>query len=454
MKLSLFDGRVLRAASLSAAIVLLAFAAAFAWLDARVDRILDREVASAVAQEVALLDTIDREEGRAALERAIDTRLRVAGERQALLLVNVQGERIAGNLDALPTRIDDGGSWGLFELPDGRRLRAMVATFNGDARLLAGEFGDGHSDVGRSILVAATLAMLVALTIGFGATWRFNRYVLDRIDGLALTARQIMRGQMTARAPEGLHVDAFGELSRVFNEMLDQSEALITGMRTVTDSLAHDLRTPLTRMHASIAAAREVTDAGERGELLAVAEAEAGRALQTFTALIDLARAEAGLSRESMEPVALDALATDVVELFEPLAESRQQSLTLVNAPVRALAHRQILFQALGNLLENAASHTPAGTVVRLRVERRGDELVVIVEDYGGAIADVDVARVFDKFEHGRAEGSAGGVGLGLAICRAIVRLHDGRASAQRMPGGGTAFSFTLPLEPAPPPPA
>ena len=271
MRASLFDGRVLRAASLAAAIVLLACAAAFAWLDARVDRILDREVASAVAQEVALLDTIDREEGRAALERAIDTRLRVAGERQALLLVNVQGERIAGNLDALPTRIDDGGTWGLYELPDGRRLRAMIATLNGDARLFAGEFGDGHGDVGRSILVAATLAMLVALAIGFGATWRFNRYVLDRIDGLAQTARQIMRGQMTARAPEGLHVDAFGELSRVFNEMLDQSEALITGMRTVTDSLAHDLRTPLTRMHASIAAAREVTDAGERGELLAVA---------------------------------------------------------------------------------------------------------------------------------------------------------------------------------------
>ena len=426
MRASLFDGRVLRAASLAAAIVLLACAAAFAWLDTRVDRILDREVASAVAQEVALLDTIDREEGRAALERAIDTRLRLAGERQALLLVDVQGERIAGNLDALPTRIDDGGTWGLYELPDGRRLRAMIATLNGDARLFAGEFGDGHGDVGRSILVAATLAMLVALAIGFGATWRFNRHVLDRIDGLAQTARQIMRGQMTARAPEGLHVDAFGELSRVFNEMLDQSEALITGMRTVTDSLAHDLRTPLTRMHASIAAAREVTDAGERGELLAVAEAEAGRALQTFTALIDLARAEAGLSRESMEPVALDALATDVVELFEPLAESRQQSLTLVNAPVRALAHRQILFQALGNLLENAIKYSPPRSRIALALSREGRHAQFRITDSGAGIpieAHEQVTRPFVRLENAR---DTPGSGLVLSIAAAAAKLHGG----------------------------
>jgi len=426
VRASLFDGRVLRAASLAAAIVLLACAAAFAWLDTRVDRILDREVASAVAQEVALLDTIDREEGRAALERAIDTRLRLVGERQVLLLVNARGERIAGNLAALPTRIDDGGTWGLFELPDGRRLRAMVATFNGDARLLAGEFGDGHSDVGRSILVAATLAMLVALTIGFGATWRFNRYVLDRIDGLALTARQIMRGQMTARAPEGLHVDAFGELSRVFNEMLDQSEALITGMRTVTDSLAHDLRTPLTRMHASIAAAREVADAQERDELLAVAEADAERALQTFTALIDLARAEAGLSRESMEPVALDALATDVVELFEPLAESRQQSLTLVNAPVHALAHRQILFQALGNLLENAIKYSPLQSRIAVALSRDGPYAQFRITDSGAGIpreAHEQVMRPFVRLENAR---DTPGSGLGLSIAAAAAKLHGG----------------------------
>jgi signal transduction histidine kinase len=436
VKTSLFDGRLLRAATLSAVIALLASAAAFVWLDARVDRVLDREVAAAVAQEIALLDTIDREEGRAALEHAIGTRLRVAGEGQVVLLVDASGRRIAGNLPGLPTRTEDADAWGLYELPDGRRLRATVATLNADSRLLVGEFGDGHGDVGRSILVAATLAMLVTLAIGFGATWRFNRYVLDRIGGLAVTARQIMRGQMTARAPEGRHVDAFGELSRVFNEMLDQSEALITGMRTVTDSLAHDLRTPLTRMHASIAAARDVHDERRRDELLAVAEGEAERALQTFTALIDLARAEAGLSRESMEPVALDSLATDVVELFEPLAEAQQQRLTLEAAPMRALAHRQILFQALGNLLENAIKYSPPGSRIAVELSRDGRHAQFRITDPGAGIpteALEQVTRPFVRLENAR---GTPGSGLGLAIAAAAAKLHGGVLALESVDGG------------------
>jgi signal transduction histidine kinase len=424
--LMLFDGRALRAAALAAAIVLLTGALAFLWLDTRVDRILDRDLAAAFAQEVAMLDTIDREEGRAALERSIDTRLRLVNERQVLLLADASGRRIAGNLPALPRRVEDTDAFGVFELPNGQRLRATVAILNGSSRLLVGEAGDGHGDVGRSIVVAATLAMLVTLAIGLAATWRFNRYVLDRISGLAVTARQIMRGQMTARAPEGRHVDAFGELSRVFNEMLDQSESLITGMRTVTDSLAHDLRTPLTRMHASIAAARELDDAHDRDELLAVAEAEAERALQTFTALIDLARAESGLSRESLEPVALDELVVDVVELFEPLAESRGQTLVLDKQPVRALAHRQILFQALGNLLENAVKYSPEGARIGVTLERNGPEARFRIVDSGvGIPAEVveDAKRRFVRLDNSR---DVPGSGLGLAIAAAAAKLHGG----------------------------
>jgi len=204
----------------------------------------------------------------------------------------------------------------------------------------------------------------------------------------------------------------------------------------VTDSLAHDLRTPLTRMHASIAAAREVTDAGERGELLAVAEAEAGRALQTFTALIDLARAEAGLSRESMEPVALNGLATDVVELFEPLAESRQQSLTLVNAPVHALAHRQILFQALGNLLENAIKYSPTRSRIAVALSREGRHAQFRITDSGAGIpieAHEQVTRPFVRLENAR---GTPGSGLGLAIAAAAARLHGGMLELESIDGG------------------
>jgi two-component system sensor histidine kinase KdpD len=113
-----------------------------------------------------------------------------------------------------------------------------------------------------------------------------------------------------------------------------------------------------------------------------------------------------------------------------------------------------LIDQALANLVENAARHTPAGTVVRVRGQRKGNELVISVEDFGLGIDDRDIERVFDKFHHGASEGAGRGVGLGLAICRAIVLLHQGSAWAERLPGGGTAFRFTLPVEEAPRPPA
>ncbi|HET9653371.1 MAG TPA: sensor histidine kinase, partial [Usitatibacter sp.] len=100
-----------------------------------------------------------------------------------------------------------------------------------------------------------------------------------------------------------------------------------------------------------------------------------------------------------------------------------------------------------GNLLENAARHTPNGTVVRLKAALHGREIEVSVEDYGGGLADADLERVFEKFHRGTVEGSQGGIGLGLAICRAIVRLHGGRTWAERVPAGGMAFRFTLPVE-------
>jgi two-component system sensor histidine kinase KdpD len=108
-----------------------------------------------------------------------------------------------------------------------------------------------------------------------------------------------------------------------------------------------------------------------------------------------------------------------------------------------------LIDQALANLVENAARHTPAWTVIRVRVQRVANQLVVSVEDFGPGMDDRDIERVFDKFHHG----ASGGIGLGLAICRAIVRLHQGRAWAERLPGGGTAFRFTLPVEEAPRPP-
>jgi two-component system sensor histidine kinase KdpD len=218
-------------------------------------------------------------------------------------------------------------------------------------------------------------------------------------------------------------------------------------------SISHDLRTPLAVMCGAS------SSLAERGERLSPAEREAlaqsvfqqARELSEQVAkLLEMTRLESGAIRLERDWDSIGEIAGSVLgRLRERLAAHR----VIVELPddlplVRVDA--ALVEQVLANLLENAARHTPPGTLVRLRAKASGGELVVSVEDYGPGLPDGDVERVFAKFHRGAAEGPAGGVGLGLAICRAIVRLHGGRAWAEQLPGGGTAFRFSLPLEPQP----
>jgi two-component system sensor histidine kinase KdpD len=222
---------------------------------------------------------------------------------------------------------------------------------------------------------------------------------------------------------------------------------------TLLASISHDLRTPLAVM------AGASSSLAERGERLSAAERSA------------LANSVFEQAREMSEHVAkvlqMTRLETDAIELSRDWASLAE----LVGAVLGRLAERlakhrvivelpgelplvrvdaSLIEQVLSNLLENCAKHTPPGTVVRVHARRNGDELVVTVEDYSGGLPERDFAQLFAKFHHGSRESAATGVGLGLAICRAIVRLHGGTIWADQVSGGGTAFRFTLPLEQAP----
>jgi signal transduction histidine kinase len=268
------------------------------------------------------------------------------------------------------------------------------------------------------------VVILVALLAG----WVFNRFVLDHVSGLAAAARDIQRGQMAARAPARQRLDALGALTSTVNEMLDQNEALVGGMRTVTESLAHDLRAPLMRVGRAIGAARGAAEESVREVHLRDAETEATRALQTFNALVDLARAEAGLSRDAMEPVDVGALTADLAEFFGPLAEERGQRLECRIDSCQVVAHRQILAQAIGNLLENAIKYAPRGSRLELEVHKLGTGgAEVLVRDEGPGIPEHAREQALRPFV--RLEGAAQqpGKGLGLAIAAAVARLHRGK---------------------------
>jgi len=222
---------------------------------------------------------------------------------------------------------------------------------------------------------------------------------------------------------------------------------------TLLASISHDLRTPLAVMagaSSSLAESGERLTADERRALAKSVFAQAQEMSEHVAKVLQMTRLDTGAIKVDRDWVSLtEIIGAVLARLGERMAAHR----VIVELPddlplVRVDA--TLIEQVLGNLLENGAQHTPPGTVMRVRAQRRAEEIVVTVQDYSGELSDRDLERVFAKFHRGSFEGAGTGMGLGLAICRAIVRLHGGRTWAERVPGGGTAFRFTLPLEEAP----
>lgn len=218
-------------------------------------------------------------------------------------------------------------------------------------------------------------------------------------------------------------------------------------------SISHDLRTPLAVMSGASSSLVEHGEqlAPEERRALARSVYEQSREMSEHVAkVLQMTRLETGAIEVFRDWASLAEIAGSVLDrLRERMAAHRVMLEVPVDLPL-VRVDAALIEQALGNLLENAARHTPEGTVVRLSAQRRNDELVVSVEDYGGGLPEAEVERVFAKFHRGAVEGTGSGIGLGLAICRAIVRLHGGQAWAERVPAGGTVFRFTLPIEEAP----
>lgn len=439
MQIRIFDRRALVASVLALSVMVAAFIGGYAWLQLRMLQLHDREIFGGLQRELTIRDQFDRTAGRDELIRSVSFPAEfslssgnaVPGSRYRALFTG-SGESIVGRLGEIPDGrrfIEKPGSQIRFEGPGNTDIYVASIGLADGAVLVVKQQDNSRSEIARAIGRSAAFGVLVVIFVGILTIYALNLFVLEHVRSLGETARKIMLGQMTARAPSRERLDALGTLTFTFNEMLDQNEALVSGMRTVTESLAHDLRTPLMRIRRAIAAAREADSAASRDILLHDAEAEVGRALQTFNSLVDLARAEAGLSRESMETLDLGSLAADMAELFEPIAEERNQRIECNIEPVTLVGHRQILKQAVGNLIENAIKYSPAGTSLKVLVHASGEGggPEIIVQDHGPGIpvnAREQAVRPFVRLENpSRQPGS----GMGLAIAAAVARLHRGK---------------------------
>ena len=368
------------------------------------------------------------------------------------LLTGPGGFALAGNLTAWPEAEEDVLGWLDFEYrrqvggeAETHHARARHLTLGSDFNLLVGRDVEERQRIEQVLRVS--LAWAVALTLGLGLLGGilFSRNVLARIETITRTARDIMAGDLRRRVPRTGSDDEIDRLAASLNDMFDEIERLVTSMREVTDNIAHDLRSPLNRMRNRL----EVTlmrdaDVAEYRAALDETVAEVAALLDTFNALLAIARAEAGRPEGTALPFDLSAAVVDMVELYEPVAEEKSIVLSRdIAAGVTLTEHRQLISQAFGNLIDNAIKYTPANGTVSVVVRRVGLGCELIVADTGPGIPEADRERVLDRFVRLEASRNSPGSGLGLSLVRAVAWLHCAElALGDNLPGLRVTLRF------------
>jgi signal transduction histidine kinase len=361
----------------------------------------------------------------------------VYARRQGPLLVLLQtadGRALAGSLPAAPRLLR---GFATLHPPTGPDLRALGALLPGGINLLVAtdlaSVDRAASALAWTPPVAGVLAALLALGLGFLLARRLER----RLAGVSTAARAVMEGDLTRRLPVAGHGDEFDRLVATINTMLGQIEALVAELRQVTDDIAHDLRSPLSRLRQRLEAALDrPRDPAADTAMIEAATAEIDQLLATFAALLRIARTEAGAGRESFARLDLSALAAAMVEAYAPVAEEAGRRLASGIAPgLMAEGSAALLRQAIANLLENALHHGQGDILLTLRALPGGGAALEVL-DQGPGIPPAERDKVQRRFYRLDRSRGTPGTGLGLSLVGAVARLHGGRLVLEGGPAG------------------
>jgi signal transduction histidine kinase len=396
--------------------------------------LLDSQASATIDAEIRGLAEQYSERGLSRLIEVIAERSGVNGEKGSVyLLTGPDLTPLAGNLRSWPTNAVTKGGWLSFEVErrsggemTTHEIRAQPFRLEGGFRLLVGRDMAERTEFREVIAEALALALIITIILGVSGALYLSHKLLRRVEAVAETSRTIVHGDLAQRVPLEGSGDEFDRLSTSLNEMLEQIDQLMTGMRAVTDSLAHDLRSPLTRLKGRVETALRMTpDPGRYRDVLEETIADTDEILATFNALLAIAQAEAGTARENMTRLELGELARDALELYEPLAERKGVTLRQNIADgVMIVGHGQLLAQSVANLLDNAIKYTPEGGVISLEVRNSGTRAELVVADSGPGIPPADRDRVLERFVRLDASRTSPGSGLGLSLVAAVAKLH------------------------------
>ena len=319
-------------------------------------------------------------------------------------------------------------------LPDGSRL--LVAM---DESPIQGT----RTNMLRTALAAALITCVISALAGF----LLLRQTLHPLGVIAQTVHRIRRGDLSQRIPERTEGRSeLDELARLLNSMLDDIEKLFVSTRQASDNIAHDLRTPLTRLRITLAQRLSVIDeASDEGRFLEDSLQEVDKALDVFAALLHISYVESGKLRREFTETDLASLTRDALDYMTPLMAERLQQASWLEAPLPMVnCHRHLIFQMLVNLLENAVKYGPSGGLIEIGWQAFAQEVVLTVKDQGEPIPDSVRERMFERLFRASETRQEPGHGLGLSLVNAIVTLHEGRITVDSDAAGNT-FRITLP---------
>ncbi|NTF41370.1 HAMP domain-containing sensor histidine kinase [Rhizobium rhizogenes] len=438
----LFKSTAVRLSALYILLFALCAATLVFYVTAMSERLLTGQIRDAVQQEVNQVKRAYDIGGLNLLLRTMERRARQPGA-NLYVIAGPSGDILAGNVASVQPGVLGQAGWTELPFtyerytdasndPELRHLAiANIFILDNGLRILIGrDLGEPERFrvlVRQALMLALAIMGLGALVIWFG----IGRNALRRIDRMTGASRKIMAGDLSQRLPVGGSGDEFDRMSASLNAMLERIEKLNEGLRQVSDNIAHDLKTPLTRLRNKAADALDSSDGEGRRVALEGIIGESDQLIRTFNALLMISRVEAGSVAAEMTAVDLSSIVTDTTELYEPAAEEVGLALTAdIEPDVEVQGNRELIGQALFNLIDNAlkyATGSQGQPAITFKLSRTHDAVTLAVADHGPGIPAhqrTDVVKRFFRLDESR---SKPGTGLGLALVEAVMELHGGR---------------------------
>src|SRR3954469_1930247 len=377
--------------------------------------------------------------------------VRAVGARQVVTFFSRPSEWPAGDLSRLPVPPPDGvQTWSTLDTGQDRfQLEVASVTLRDGTLFQVGMSSERRAQLlqrFRSVLLVNILSLIF---VGLGGGAILTSSALQPLRRLADTVRSILHtGRTDVRVTTQNTGDALDELSSLVNAMLDRIDAVLGGMRGALDNVAHDLRTPMTRLRGIAETALSANDPALLRDALADCLDESDRVIEMLNTLMDISEAETGTMTLHRERIDLNDLIGQSVALYEDLADARGVEIrTTVPSTLVMEVDRNRMRQVLANLIDNAVKYTTAGGVVEIAAQSDNGDAVVTVSDTGVGIPADELPRIWDRLYRGDKSRSTRGLGLGLSLVKAIVAAHGGKVSVRSRPGEGSTFELRLPVE-------